>query len=278
MSIVQINKNMLTKTIKEIVMSEKGLKTGYKVLDERINGLQKGAFYVLGGRPAMGKTTFAMNIAYHLAVKQNKKVLYVSFDMSKRRVITRLLRMDCGIDLERLQGKLINEQLMQKLSTSINHLGQAPICLEDAPGFTVEALVMALRDNMELNKVQLVVIDYLQLMSCDREFETRQEEISYICLQLKNIAKELNISIMAISALSRAVEQRPDHRPLLSDLRESGGIEQYADVVMFLYREEYYDAEPISKGNTEIIVSKNLYGPIGIVKLTFSDKYMLYKE
>lgn len=269
---------LLKDKVYEIITMDSGLKTGLIDLDYVINGLRKGALYVLGGRPAIGKTAFAFSVIHNLSVKHGKKVFYVSLDNSYQRIVARMIQTETGINIERRGEKTLNESKEQILNEAIGRLERAPIIVEDNPAITIEELGKLLQEKTELQDIDLIVVDYLQLIGSELPFQTRQEEVSYVCLQLKQMSKELNVPILVLSALSRAVEQRPDHRPMLSDLRDSGSIEQYADVVMFLYRDRYYMPDFADRDVTEVIVRKNNYGPVGYIELHFSEERGIYQN
>ena len=253
-----------------------GVPTPFTLLDYLTGGLQKGNLVIVAGRPSMGKTSWALNVARH-AASEEVPVGVFSLEMSNEELVQRLLCSDGPVDAQRLRrGRLTNEEY-QKLAVAAGHLNNAPIWIDDSPGNTVLEVRAKARRLKAENQLGLLVIDYLQLMAGSRTSENRQQEVSEISRGLKALAKELDVPVVALSQLSRAPEQRADHRPQLSDLRESGSIEQDADLVMFLYRPEYYaatDAEGNSlEGKAELIVSKQRNGPTGVVPLHFESTY-----
>jgi len=242
-----------------------GVPTGFRELDQLTSGLQPSDLVILAARPSVGKTSFALNIARHAAVKDKTPVAIFSLEMSREQIAQRLLCYEAGVNGQNLRQGFLNDNDWKRLSTALGRLGEAPIFIDDTPNISI----MELRTKARRIKVEhglgLVVVDYLQLMQARGRQENRQQEISEISRSLKALARELKAPVLALSQLSRAVEQRQDRRPMLSDLRESGAIEQDADVVMFLYA----SPEAESTNVIELIVAKQRNGPIGSVKLYF---------
>jgi replicative DNA helicase len=251
-----------------------GVPTGFLDLDERLSGLQKSALVIVGARPAMGKTAFALGVAANAAMEAQVPVLFFSLEMSHAELTQRLLCSEARVDSSRVRnGKLI-ESDWPKISHAIGRLGEAPLYIDDNPNLTVmEVRAKARRLKSRLGQLGLIIIDYLQLMSGRSHAENRQVEVSEISRGLKILARELECPVVALSQLSRGLEMRSDKRPMLADLRESGSLEQDADVVMFLYRDEVYNPESPDRGTAEIIVSKHRNGPTGVTQLAFLDHY-----
>ncbi|RMH80148.1 MAG: replicative DNA helicase [Calditrichaeota bacterium] len=257
-----------------------GVPSGFHTLDNLTAGFQRGDLIILAGRPSMGKTAFALNIARNAAVEKGIPVGIFSLEMSDMQLAQRLLCAEAMVDSQRLRTGKLKESEWPKLSRCAGRLAEAPIYIDDTAGLDIVKLsARARRMALECN-VGLIIVDYMQLMEAPKSgFDSRQQEISYISRSLKSLAKQLNVPIIALSQLSRAVEARPDKRPMLSDLRESGAIEQDSDLVMFVYREEFYlkDREdPRFKeveNMAEIIIGKHRNGPVGTVKLTFLKHY-----
>ncbi len=251
-----------------------GVPTGFTDLDKKLAGLQPSDLIILAGRPAMGKTSFAMNIVANSAVNYGAPVAVFSLEMSKEQLVVRMLSSLGSIDAQGLRnGHLRNEEYGQLVQAS-DTLSKAPIFVDDTPALSIMALRAKARRLKREKDVQLIVIDYLQLMQGDDSSESRVQEISTISRGLKALAKELDVPVIALSQLSRKVEERPNKTPVLSDLRESGAIEQDADIVMFVYREEVYkENDPALQGLAEIIIAKQRNGPIGRVPLTFLKQY-----
>ncbi len=253
------------------------ISTGIADLDRMITGLNRSDLILLAARPGMGKTSFALNIARHAGVKSRKKIAFFSLEMSKEQIASRLLSTEGLIEGTKLRtGKLSNEE-WTRLVEAGDVLGKTEIYLDDTPGITVPSMKAKLR---RLRGVDLVVIDYLQLMGGTRRTDNRVQEISEITRNLKILAKEMNVPVITLSQLSRASEQRTDHRPQLSDLRDSGSIEQDADIVLFLYREGYYEKdageEGVDHNSGECIVAKNRHGEAGSVKLHWQGEFMRF--
>ncbi|MBO7365007.1 MAG: replicative DNA helicase [Lachnospiraceae bacterium] len=245
-----------------------GLQTGFTELDRMTSGLQNSDLILIAGRPAMGKTAFALNIADHFTVKKGYTTALFELEMSREQLVTRMLAMESHVDSQKLRtGQLSNFEWDELIEGSAM-LSGAKLIIDDTPGITPAELRSRCRKYKLEHGLQCVIIDYLQLMSgSGRGNENRQAEISEISRSLKGLARELNVPVIALSQLSRAPEQRQDHRPVLSDLRESGAIEQDADIVMFIYRDEVYNEDSPKKGVAEIIIAKQRNGPIGTVEL-----------
>lgn len=259
-----------------------GVTTGYTELDEITAGLQASDLIILAARPAMGKTAITLCVARNAAIKGNTPVLYFSLEMSVQQLAQRLLCSEARVSSHRLRTGRLSEEEWQRLSEWTGKLIEAPIYIDDTAGISImEVRAKARRAKAEHN-IGLIFIDYLQLMTASENFGSREQEIAYISRSLKGLAKELNVPVIACSQLSRAVESRTDKRPQLSDLRESGSIEQDADVVMFLFRPEVYgitDEEGNSQeGVAELILGKQRSGPIGSVFLTFVGEYLRFEE
>ena len=248
-----------------------GLETGFMDLDYKTSGLQPSDLVLIAARPSMGKTAFVLNLAQHMAFKRGQSVAIFSLEMSKEQLVNRLLSLESHVDAQKIRtGRLNDEEWMELVEGSAD-IANSRLFIDDTPGITLPVMRSKCRKLKIEHDIQIVIVDYLQLMSGDSSSNasSRQQEISEISRGLKALARELNVPVVALSQLSRAVEQRPDHRPMLSDLRESGAIEQDADVVMFLYREGYYnhDLSEAEQRVAEIIIAKQRNGPIGTVNL-----------
>ena len=250
-----------------------GVATGFVDFDAKTAGLQRSDLVLLAARPSMGKTAFALNIAQNAAIRHNVPVAIFSLEMSKEQLVNRMLCSEAMIDAQKLRtGELMDDD-WPKLIQAMGPLSQANIYIDDTPGVSPMDIRSKCR-KMKLERgLGLILIDYLQLMSGDGKIESRQQEISAISRSLKAIAREMDAPVIALSQLSRACEQRSDHRPMLSDLRESGAIEQDADVVAFLYRDEYYFPETEAKNQAELIIAKQRNGPTGTVNLAWLGQY-----
>ncbi len=252
-----------------------GISTGFYDLDARTAGLQKSDLILIAARPSMGKTAFVLNIAETVAIKNNVSTAIVSLEMSRVQLAKRLISMNSKVDSQHIRvGNLADEE-WGKLTECTILLGESPLVIDDTPGISIAQLRSKCRKLKLENNLGLVIIDYLQLMSGSgsRKNESRQQEISDISRSLKALAREIDCPVIALSQLSRAVESREDKRPMLSDLRESGAIEQDADVVMFIYRDEYYHKDSEEKGVTEIIIGKQRNGPTCTIKLKWLAEY-----
>jgi len=247
-----------------------GLATGFTDLDNQTAGLQPADFVLIAARPSMGKTAFALNIAEYVTFYLKKTVAIFSLEMSKEQLVNRLFSMESHIDAQRIRTGDLNDQEWVDLMESAGNIGESRLIIDDTPAISVPEIRSKCRRFKMDRGLDLIVIDYLQMMSgSGRGNDSRQQEISDISRSLKSLARELNVPIIALSQLSRAVEARPNHRPMLSDLRESGAIEQDADLVMFIYREDYYNKDTEKRGVAEIIVAKQRNGPIGTVELAW---------
>lgn len=261
-----------------------GVPSGFAKLDAMTSGFQKSDLIILAGRPSMGKTAFGLNMARNAAVEHGIGVGIFSLEMSDMQLVQRLLCCESMVDSQRLRTGHLRENEWPKLSRCAGRLAEAPIYIDDTAGLDIVKLSARARRMALERKLGLLIVDYMQLMDAPKGFDNRQQEISHISRSLKMLAKQLNVPIIALSQLSRAVENRPDKRPMLSDLRESGAIEQDADLVMFVYREEFYlkdHEDPKFKeveNVAEIIVGKHRNGPVGTVKLTFLKQYGKFSD
>ena len=257
-----------------------GLPTGFKDLDRLTAGLQPSDLVLIAARPSMGKTAFVLNIAQHVAVKEKKPVAFFSLEMSKEQLVQRMLCTEATIDAQRLKIGDLKDNDWSSLVKAADRLSSAPIFIDDTPGMTVTEIRSKARRLKVEHELSLVVIDYLQLMqgSSSGKSDNRQQEISEISRSLKSLARELNVPVLALSQLSRGVEARQNKRPMLSDLRESGSLEQDADIVAFLYREDYYNHETERPNITEIIVAKHRNGPVDTVELYFQKEFTRFKD
>ena len=246
-----------------------GLATGYVDLDEQLSGLQPSNLVVVGARPAMGKTSFALGMVAHAGIRLRQPVLLFSLEMSHLELTQRLLCAEARVDATRMRTGKLNDADWTKIGHAISRMSEAPIFIDDNPNLTVMDIRARARRLKSREGLGLVVVDYLQLMTGRHGAENRQVEVSEISRGLKILARELNVPVVALSQLSRGLEARQDKRPMLADLRESGSIEQDADVVMFIYRDEVYNTESGDAGAAEIIVAKHRNGPIGTVRLAF---------
>lgn len=250
-----------------------GIPTGFTDLDYRTAGMQPSDLVLIAARPSMGKTAFVLNIAQHVAFKKNKAVAIFSLEMSKEQLVNRMFSLESSVDAQKLRTGQLNDQEWERLIESAGVIGRSNLIIDDTPGISISELRSKCRKFKLEHGLSMIIIDYLQLMSGSGRSDSRQQEISDISRSLKSVARELNVPVLALSQLSRAVEQRPDHRPMLSDLRESGAIEQDADVVMFIYRDDYYNHDTDKKGVSEIIIAKQRNGPIGTVELAWLPEY-----
>lgn len=251
-----------------------GVPTGFSDLDYKTAGLHNSDLILIAARPAMGKSAFALNIASYAAVKSNVPVAVFSLEMSKEQMVNRILCSEAMVDSNKLRTGKIEEEDWVKIASSIGPLSEAPIYIDDTPGISIMEIRAKCRKLKLEKNIGLVVIDYLQLVQgSNKRGGSREQEISEISRSLKILAKEINVPVIALSQLSRAPEQRPDHRPMLSDLRESGAIEQDADIVMFLYRDDYYNEESEKKNIAEVIIAKHRAGSTGTVELLWLGNY-----
>ena len=251
-----------------------GLATGFTDLDNMTTGFQPSDFVLIAARPSMGKTALVLNILEYVGIKKNRPAMIFSLEMSKEQLVNRLFAMDSGIDAQNLRTGRLSDDDWERLLDTTQRVGGSNIFIDDTPGITVSELRSKARKVKLEHGLDLVVIDYLQLMSGSgkRGNENRQQEVSDISRSLKGLARELECPIISLSQLSRAVESRENKRPMLSDLRESGAIEQDADLVMFLYRDEYYHPDSDKKGEAELIIAKQRNGPIGTVELNWQSQ------
>ena len=250
-----------------------GISTGFYDLDYKTAGLQPSDLILVAARPSMGKTAFVLNIAEYVAVKSNITTAIFSLEMSKEQLVKRILAMNSKVDSQAMRSGELQDDDWVKLVESANAIGNSNLIIDDTPGISIGELRSKCRKFKLEKDLGLVIIDYLQLMSGGKKVESRQQEISDISRSLKALAREINAPVIALSQLSRAVEQRPDKRPMLSDLRESGAIEQDADVVMFIYRDDYYNHDSEEAGISEIIIGKQRNGPTGTVKLAWLSQF-----
>lgn len=251
-----------------------GLATGFYDLDYKTSGLQPSDLILIAARPSMGKTAFVLNLAQYMCVKSHVPTAIFSLEMSKDQLVNRMLSMESRVDSQSMRTGNLQTADWEKLIESAGVISTAPLIIDDTPGISITELRSKCRKYKLENDLGLVIIDYLQLMTgSSRKQESRQQEISEISRSLKALAREINAPVIALSQLSRACETRPDHRPMLSDLRESGAIEQDADVVMFLYRDDYYNKDTDKKNISEVIIAKQRNGPIGTVELVWLPNY-----
>lgn len=249
-----------------------GVPTGFRDLDDKTSGFQRGDMVLIAARPSMGKTTFALNIAQHAALKSGKSVVIFSLEMSKEQLAYKLLCAESNVDMLKLRTGNLDDEDWENIARASGPLAASKIYIDDTAGVNVMEMRSKCRRIKIEHGIDMIMIDYLQLMS-GTGGESRQQEVSEISRSIKALAKEMQCPVVALSQLSRAPEQRADHRPMLSDLRESGSIEQDADVVMFLYRDEYYNKETEDKNIGECIIAKQRNGPVGTVKLAWLGQY-----
>ena len=252
-----------------------GIPTGFIDLDYKLSGLQRSDLVLIAARPSMGKTAFVLNIAQHVAFRQNLAVAIFSLEMSKEQLVNRLFSLESHVDAQVLRTGNLSDTDWEKLIEGAGTIGNSRMIIDDTSGISISEMRSKCRKYKLEIGLDLIIIDYLQLMSGSggRKNESRQQEISEISRSLKGLARELNVPVIALSQLSRAVEQRTDKRPMLSDLRESGAIEQDADVCMFIYRDDYYNPDTEDKNIAEIIIAKQRNGPIGTVRLAWMPQY-----
>ncbi len=256
-----------------------GLPTGFNDFDEKTSGLQNGDLIIVAGRPSMGKTSFAMNIAENAAIDTGKPVAVFSMEMPGDALAMRMIASVGRIDAHKVRTGKLSDEDWPKLTHAVGILAEAPVYIDDSPALTPNELrAKARRLTREAGQLGLIVIDYLQLMQVHGKSDNRTAEISEISRSLKGLAKELNCPVMALSQLNRSLEQRPNKRPIMSDLRESGAIEQDADLIVFIYRDEVYNPDSEDKGIAEIIIGKQRNGPIGTVRQTFLGQFTRFEN
>ncbi|MBE6053332.1 MAG: replicative DNA helicase [Clostridium sartagoforme] len=262
-----------------------GVGSGIRDLDAKTSGFQKGDMVLIAARPSMGKTTFSLNIAENAALREGKSVVIFSLEMSKEQLAYKLLCSEANVDMLKLRTGNLDDDDWERIARATGPLSKAKIYIDDTAGLSVMEMRSKCRKIKMEHGIDMILIDYLQLMSGSSGSESRQQEVSEISRSIKALAKEMECPVIALSQLSRAPEQRADHRPMLSDLRESGSIEQDADVVMFLYRDEYYNKETEEKNIGECIIAKQRNGPVGTVKMAwigahskFANLELVYKE
>lgn len=272
-------KDVVLKALDKIEMASRnkgsvtGLATGFIDLDYKTSGFQPSDLILIAARPSMGKTAFVLNIAEHMAFRNDITVAIFSLEMSKEQLVNRLFSLESRVDAQLLRNGNLSDTDWANLIEGAGVIGRSHMIIDDTPGISVAELRSKCRKYKLEHNLGIIMIDYLQLMQGSKKTESRQQEISDISRSLKEIARELQVPVVALSQLSRAVEQRPDHRPMLSDLRESGAIEQDADVVMFLYRDDYYNKDTDRKDVAEVIIAKQRNGPIGTVELAWLPRY-----
>ena len=258
-----------------------GMPTGFTDLDKMTSGLQPSDLIIMAGRPSMGKTSLALNMAEHVAIEKKMPVAVFSMEMASMQLTTRLIGSVGRVDQHKMRTGQLDDDDWEKLTDSLGQLNEAPIHIDEGSALnTFEVRARARRLQRQVGQLGLIVIDYIQLMSAPigKQTENRATEISEISRSLKSLAKELHVPVVALSQLNRSVEQRVDKRPVMSDLRESGAIEQDADVIMFIYRDEVYNPESPDKGLAEILLAKQRNGPVGMVKLTFLGQYTRFEN
>ncbi|MCA9408297.1 MAG: replicative DNA helicase, partial [Candidatus Omnitrophica bacterium] len=255
-----------------------GIPTTYTEFDNMTSGLQKSDLIILAGRPSMGKSAFAISIAERVGIDKNMGVGVFSLEMSKEQLVQRMLCSQAQVDAHKVRSGFLSPSDWPKLTAAAGRLSEAKIYIDDTPAISVLELRAKARRLKSNYDIQLIVLDYLQLMRSSTKADSRQQEISEISRSLKALARELSVPVIALSQLSRAVESRQDHRPQLSDLRESGAIEQDADVVVLLMREEYYNPTEENRGVTDIILAKQRNGPVGTIKLLFRKEFMRFEN
>ena len=255
-----------------------GIPTGFKDIDEKTSGLQRSDLIIVAARPAMGKTAFALNIAQQSAVKAGSSVIIFSLEMSKEQLGQRLLAMQARVEMQKLKQGDLDRKDWDRITMALDELNNTKIVIDDTPGISLMEMRNKCRRLKAEQGLDLVVIDYLQLMSLQGKTDNRQQEISTITRNLKLLAREMDCPVIVLSQLSRAPEQRQDHRPILSDLRESGSIEQDADIVIFLYRDDYYNENTDKPGVCEVNIAKHRSGPTDKVELTWVSRYTKFSD
>ncbi|TLG77457.1 replicative DNA helicase [Culicoidibacter larvae] len=256
-----------------------GLKTAFRDLDKMTAGLQRGDLIIVGARPSMGKTAFALNIARNVALHNDgASVAIFSLEMSAQQLVMRMLSAEARVEAEKLRNGQLTNQDWSKLSIGTSILGKTNVFIDDTPGLTIQEIRSKTRRLKNEKGLDLIIIDYLQLIHAHVPGNSRQEEVSYISRSLKALARELEVPVIALSQLSRAVESRQEKKPIMSDIRESGSIEQDADIVAFLYREDYYDRDSEKDNIIEIIIGKQRNGPVGSVELAFIKEFNRFED
>jgi replicative DNA helicase len=255
-----------------------GVPSGFADIDELTSGFQSSDLIIIAGRPSMGKTAFCLNVAQYASMQKQLTVAVFSLEMAKEQLVMRMLCSEARIDAHRLRSGFLGQTDWPKLSTAAGRLADAAIYIDDTPALSSMEMRAKTRRLKADKGLDLVIVDYLQLMSSRRRSDSREQEISEISRSLKALAKELGVPVVALSQLNRGVESRMDKRPILADLRESGAIEQDADVIIFIYRDEVYNKESMEKGIAEIIIGKQRNGPVGTRKLTWLDKYTRFED
>ncbi|MDF1536278.1 MAG: replicative DNA helicase [bacterium] len=255
-----------------------GVPTGFADIDELTSGFQPSDLIIIAGRPSMGKTAFCLNIAQNAALKNKLTVAVFSLEMAKEQLVMRMLCAEARIDAHRLRSGFLGTTDWPKLSTAAGRLAETSIFIDDTPAINSMEMRAKSRRLKADKGLDLIIVDYMQLMSSRGRSDSREQEISEISRSLKALAKELRVPVVALSQLNRGVESRQDKRPILADLRESGAIEQDADVIIFIYRDEVYNKESMDKGVAEIIIGKQRNGPVGMRKLTWLDKYTRFED
>ncbi|MBQ1641069.1 MAG: replicative DNA helicase [Lachnospiraceae bacterium] len=250
-----------------------GIPTGFTDLDYKMAGLQPSDLILLAARPSMGKTAVVLNIAQHVAFHENKCTAIFSLEMSKEQLVNRLFSLESRVDAQKLRTGNLQDFEWQELVEGANIIAGSPLIIDDTPGISISEMRSKCRKFKQEQGLDLIIIDYLQLMSGSGKSVSRQQEVSDISRALKGLARELNVPVIALSQLNRGVEQRDDKRPMMSDLRDSGAIEQDADVVMFIYRDDYYNKDTDRKNISEIIIAKQRNGPVGTTELAWLPQY-----
>ena len=272
-------KDVVLNALDKIEMASKtkgnvtGIPTGFIDLDYKTAGFQPSDLILVAARPSMGKTALVLNIAQHMAFREDVTVAVFSLEMSKEQLVNRLLSLESRVDSQSIRTGNLTDEDWSKLIEGAGVIGKSHLIIDDTPGISVTELRSKCRKFKMEHNLGIIIIDYLQLMTGSKHSESRQQEISDISRSLKAVARELNVPVVALSQLSRAAEQRPDHRPMLSDLRESGAIEQDADVVMFIYRDDYYNKDTAKPNVAEIIIAKQRNGAIGTIELAWLPQY-----
>jgi replicative DNA helicase len=246
-------------------------------MDRLLNGLQPGQLIMLAARPGMGKSTLGLDFARAAAIKNNATAAVFSLEMGRNEIVMRLLSSESSIGLTAMRSGKMNEADWQKLARKMSNVSNAPLFIDDSPNLTITEIRAKCRRLKQRHDLKLVVVDYLQLMTSGRKVESRQQEVSEFSRSLKLLAKELNVPVVAISQLNRGPEQRTDKRPMLSDLRESGSLEQDSDVVILIHREEHYDKEA-RPGEADLIVAKHRNGPIATIQVSFQGHYSRFTD